>query len=96
MQEVMDVIQKTALLHDHLIKIFTTSVANSHKTGTIGHKSLLEADMTVNRIAHNKSHMPKDSIVFEKLVPAALVILGIITLGLILFAAGILLGIIQF
>jgi hypothetical protein len=40
--------------------------------------------------------MPQDSFVFEKFVPAALFILGIITIGLIVFAGGILLGIIQF
>ena len=43
-----------------------------------------------------KLHMPKDSFVFEKLVPVMLIVLGVITTGLILFAAGILLGIIRF
>jgi len=43
-----------------------------------------------------KSHIPENSFLFEKIVPAALTILGIITLGLILFAAGVLLGIVHF
>ena len=43
-----------------------------------------------------KSHMPKDSFFFEKIVPISLIIMGIITLGLILFALGVILGIIQF
>ena len=44
----------------------------------------------------SKSHMPKDSLFFEKIVPVSLVAMGVITLGLILFAAGVILGIIQF
>ena len=40
--------------------------------------------------------MPKDSFLFEKAVPGMLILLGVITLGLILFAGGVLLGIIQF
>jgi hypothetical protein len=45
---------------------------------------------------NSKSHIPPNSILFEKIVPAALIIMGIVTLGLILFAAGILLGVVQF
>ena len=44
----------------------------------------------------SKSHMPKDSLFFEKIVPISLIAMGVITLGLILFAAGVILGIIQF
>jgi hypothetical protein len=44
----------------------------------------------------SKSHMPKDSVFFEKIVPISLITMGIITLGLILFAAGVILGIVQF
>jgi len=40
--------------------------------------------------------MPENSFLFEKIIPASLIILGIITLGLIVFAAGVLLGIIHF
>ena len=43
-----------------------------------------------------KSHIPKDSFVFEKVVPISLILMGLITLGLILFAAGVLLGIVKF
>lgn len=46
--------------------------------------------------ALRKSHMPQNSIFFEKVVPILLVTMGVITAALILFAAGILLGIIQF
>lgn len=44
----------------------------------------------------NKSHMPKDSLFFEKIVPVSLLTMGVVTLGLILFAAGVILGIVQF
>ena len=44
----------------------------------------------------SKSHIPTNSIFFEKIVPVALIIMGIVTFGLILFAAGVLLGIVHF
>ena len=43
-----------------------------------------------------KSHIPKDSFFFEKLVPASLVVMGIVTFGLIVFAVGVLLGFVKF
>jgi len=52
--------------------------------------------MTEKNRAMSKSHIPKNSFLFEKVVPASLIAMGIITLGLILFAAGVLLGIIKF
>jgi uncharacterized membrane protein len=42
-----------------------------------------------------KSRMPENSILFEKIVPVLLVVLGVITAGLIVFAAGVLVGIIH-
>ena len=45
---------------------------------------------------NHKSHIPKDSVFFEKIVPLSLIVMGVITLGLILFAAGVLLGVIRF
>ncbi len=45
---------------------------------------------------HSKSHAPENSFLFEKLIPALLVGMGILMLVLILFAAGVLLGIIHF
>jgi hypothetical protein len=44
----------------------------------------------------SRSRVPKNSMLFEKIVPAALVSMGILTVLLILFAAGVLLGIIHF
>jgi len=44
----------------------------------------------------SKSHMPKDSLFFEKIVPISLITMGIITLGLMLFAAGVIIGIVHF
>ncbi len=44
----------------------------------------------------SKSHMPKDSLFFEKIVPVSLITMGVITLGLMLFAAGVILGIVHF
>ena len=52
--------------------------------------------MTEENRAKSKSHIPKNSLFFEKIVPTSLIIMGIITLGLILFAAGVLLGIVKF
>lgn len=43
-----------------------------------------------------QSHMPKDSTFFEKVIPALLIFMGVLTVVLILFAAGVLLGIIRF
>lgn len=45
---------------------------------------------------NSKSNMPKDSFFFEKIVPVSLAVMGIVTLGLILFAAGVLLGLVKF
>jgi len=44
----------------------------------------------------SKSHMPKDSVLFEKIIPITFVVLGIITLGLMIFAAGVMLGFVHF
>jgi hypothetical protein len=40
--------------------------------------------------------MPENSTLFDKVIPASLIVMGIITLGLILFAAGVLLGFVKF
>ncbi len=52
--------------------------------------------MTQKRLEKNSSHMPKDSFFFEKLVPISLIIMGVIMVGLMIFAAGVLLGIVKF
>jgi len=52
--------------------------------------------MTTQSNLKSKSHMPKDSVFFEKIVPISLITMGIITFGLILFAAGVILGFVQF
>jgi hypothetical protein len=44
----------------------------------------------------SKSHAPKDSMMFEKVIPALLVFMGVLTVLLILFAAGVLMGFIHF
>ena len=46
--------------------------------------------------SEDKSHIPGNSPLFEKVVPAVLILMGVLTLALILFAAGVLLGIIRF
>jgi hypothetical protein len=46
--------------------------------------------------ANTKSHLPRNSIFFEKIIPALLVVMGILTILLILIAAGVILGIIHF
>ena len=45
--------------------------------------------------ADKKSRMPGNSLIFERVVPALLILMGILTLVLILFAAGVLLGLIH-
>lgn len=45
---------------------------------------------------NNKSHMPKSSLFFNKAIPALLILMSVITIGLILFAASVLFGIIHF
>ena len=42
------------------------------------------------------SHAPEHSLLFEKVIPALLILMGILTLALILFAAGVLLGLVRF
>jgi len=51
--------------------------------------------MPDNLHTNQKSHMPQNSVIFEKVVPALLILMGILTVVLILFAAGVLLGIIH-
>lgn len=52
--------------------------------------------MTDQTRAKNKSHIPKNSLFFEKIVPISLIAMGVVTLGLILFAAGVILEIVRF
>jgi hypothetical protein len=55
-----------------------------------------DADRSQHRTVLRKSHMPENSLFYEKVVPILLVVMGIITTVLILFAAGVLLGIVRF
>ncbi len=55
-----------------------------------------DANKDQRRIAGRKSHMPENSLFYEKIVPVLLAAMGIITAALILFAAGVLLGIVRF
>jgi hypothetical protein len=52
--------------------------------------------MTRDNRTNSKSHIPKGSFLFEKIVPVSLVVMGIVMLGLIVFAAGVLLGLVKF
>lgn len=47
-------------------------------------------------VSQKQSHIPENSVMFEKVVPALLVGLGVLTVVLILFAAGVLLGVVTF
>lgn len=49
-----------------------------------------------SRLNTSKSHAPENSVLFEKIIPVLLVLMGVLTLALILFAAGVLLGIVHF
>jgi hypothetical protein len=44
----------------------------------------------------DRSHAPENSVFFDRVVPVLLIAMGILTVFLILFAAGVLLGIIHF
>ncbi len=46
--------------------------------------------------SNDKSHMPANSMLYEKIIPAALLLMGILTVALILFAAAVLFGIVHF
>ncbi len=46
--------------------------------------------------SRNQSHMPADSVFFEKIVPVLLVLMGLLMLGLVLFAAGVIFGLVHF
>jgi hypothetical protein len=46
--------------------------------------------------ANDGSHIPEKSMLFEKFIPALLILMGVLMVALILFAAGVLLGIIHF
>ncbi len=52
--------------------------------------------MPDQRRSQSKSHAPENSFLFEKLIPALLIGMGVLTVILILFAAGVLLGFIHF
>jgi hypothetical protein len=43
-----------------------------------------------------RSHAPENSTLFERVIPVLLVAMGVLTVLLILFAAGVLLGIVHF
>jgi len=43
-----------------------------------------------------RSHAPENSALFERVIPVLLIVMGVITVVLILFAAGVLLGIVHF
>jgi len=44
----------------------------------------------------SRSRLPQKSVFFEKIVPASLVMLGVVMVVLVLFALGVLAGLIQF
>ena len=59
----------------------------------------IEADLTKDkkerrRVPKGANRMPSDSMFYDRLVPIVLIALGVITVALILVAAGILLGVI--
>jgi len=45
---------------------------------------------------NSKSRIPENSVLFKKIIPAALAFMGILTVILILFAIGVLFGVIRF
>jgi len=55
-----------------------------------------EAENRKRVIVRGRSHMPTDSVLFERVIPVLLAGFGLVTVILILFAAGVLLGIVPF
>ena len=54
-------------------------------------------DKSQRRLAQRAtSHMPENSFFYEKIVPVLLIILGIVMVSMIIFATGIILGLIKF
>ncbi|HEY3345784.1 MAG TPA: hypothetical protein VGJ97_12690 [Anaerolineaceae bacterium] len=49
-----------------------------------------------SKLLRGQSRMPAHSLFYERIVPLLLVVLGVIAAGLVLFAAGVLLGIVKF
>jgi hypothetical protein len=49
-----------------------------------------------NAALRGKSHMPRNSFFFDRIVPILLVVMAIILVGLMLFAAGVLVGLVRF
>lgn len=49
-----------------------------------------------SRNPRGSSRMPSNSLLFEKIVPILLGALGLVMVGLVLFAAGVLLGLVKF
>jgi uncharacterized membrane protein len=47
-------------------------------------------------VSKEQSHIDRDSVLFERIVPIALVVMGIVTVVVILLALGILLGVVNF
>ncbi len=43
-----------------------------------------------------QSHMPENSLFYEKVIPILLIVLGIVMVALIVFAAAVLMGVIKF
>ncbi|MBI3153032.1 MAG: hypothetical protein HYZ21_12915 [Chloroflexi bacterium] len=60
------------------------------------HTESVEVSMSRQTHTDNKSRIPKNSLLFEKIVPALLILMGVVTLGLMVFAAGVLLGFVHF
>ncbi len=55
----------------------------------------VERDRNLTAV-RKKSRMPANSVFYEKIVPMLLIALGVIMLGLMVLAAGVLLGLIHF
>ena len=66
------------------------------ENSVIVHHPICEVAMTERVRKDSKLYMPQESYFFDKVIPAALIALGIVTAALILFAVGVLLGFVQF
>jgi hypothetical protein len=55
-----------------------------------------EAAMSTENRKNSKLYMPQESYFYEKVIPGLLIALGIVTAALIVFALGVLFGIVHF
>lgn len=68
----------------------------SEESGKAKHSNRRDDKPGSSNAARKPSHMPRNSVLFEKIVPATLVIFSLLTVGLIVFGIAVLLGLVSY